>query len=593
MKRGEETQEDLSESVEKKKKAKTFAHSYEGKKYIFCKRNNFSNLGGVLIEKNLFLINFLLSVKYNEEKKKKEKGEDDNCGEETESGELRMYYLTQGERVFINREEGVGREGSSGEGSGGEGGSGEGSGGEGRSGEGGSGEGTCNGENYGRGCLQGDYCNMTRLFSRNADVLLANDFFFYVKNYVHNTLSNVDICTQDKLNESFFEFFSVFKNKKKKIYFEPPQEDLLSDIYCDVSHASEDSDYDYFYEKANQLNDCEVEGEDDDVGDTEDGEVASGEAPQHELADEVTDLGDVCLVANLSKKLDSAYFQRRSTMSEDGERKKKRSKDEKFVKYMCRCCRTEMSHISDEGNCNSVVFPPRGSNVCLLQMFISNLTKRELLFWAQVKDCIEHFLGNIKTSILYRDMCNYVEIPYVEIMDKIEKSSVQDTYLKFVKKKKKIISLKKEQKSIKCLFEKTLNSVRISVKYMLLSPNDKFTYFFKDVIHKYKKYMKKKIFGNFTMDDTLKKCNEHSAHSIHNHLNPIVVKNYSKKNYDFSILVHHIHLEEYGYVYMRNYVFFLLIMTELYLFIIFNDISYTYYNHTDIFLHQILKHLFT
>ncbi|SBT79772.1 conserved Plasmodium protein, unknown function [Plasmodium malariae] len=575
------------------------------KNYIFCKTNNFNNLGGMLIEKNLFVLNFVLSIKYNEEKKKERGGgvrsgggENVKCAESTQSDNLKMYYLSQNEKVFIDEIS------------------------------------TCVYEQGAENDEQQGDDKVENFFEKNMNILIKNNFFFFIKNYIHNILSNVDICTQEKPNETFFEFFSIFKNKKKKIYLEN-SDDMLSDLYCDVSHASDDSDYNYFYEKTNQMNDYDYdyeEGEEEE--EQEEGENEKNNAEEEcQVKDESEQRenslpngrGNIYLVANLSKNLDLIYCEKRnSLLSIDNEKRKKQKKDKKFEKYLCRCCKTKKNKIKNIYNIHNIhnihnnynnynnYFLKR-FNVCLLQIFISNLTKKEFLFWAKIKDTIQHFLGSIQSAVFHKGISNYVEIPYIEIMDEINKYTAEEAHLKFIKKKKKLLILKKEQKSIKCLFEKTINSVRISVKYNLIFADNKFNYLFKDVMKKYRRVIKNNIFNNYharkaadegieveTAAGAAPGEEKHDgagimnyANSIHNNLNPNIVKNYTKKHYDFSLLVHNIHLELYGYVYIRNYLFFLLIMIEVYIFIHFNDISYTYSNNTDIFLDQILKNLFT
>ncbi|CRG93727.1 conserved Plasmodium protein, unknown function [Plasmodium gallinaceum] len=552
MKRFSETQIDTFNSAKIKKNLLDVTHDCQ-KSYIFCKTNNFNNLLGLQIEKNLFYFNFLLSIKYNEEKKKKK--ENLKYNETIDNMILNKYYLSQDEKVYLEKKEGENNE------------------------------------------------NLDNFFEKNINVLIKYNFFFYIKIYIHNILSNVDICAYDKPNETFFEFFYIFKNKKKKVSFENC-DDLLSDLYCDVSHVSDDSDYNYFYEKANQLN--EFEEEEYEEGKENEKEIEKENEKVNEKKNELENENKngkvesyneihenniikknikkkIDTLTNLNIKLNLTEFEKRnSNFSTDDDKKKKKKKDKKFEKYLCRCCKKKMKNM----NCT---FSLNNSNVCLLQIFISNLTKKELLFWAQIKECIENFIGNIKSIIFHKGMSNYIEIPYIEIIDELNK--MNEDYLRFVRKKKKIITLKKEQKSIKCLFERTLNSVRISVKYKLISTNNKFNYLFKDVMQKYKKFMRKNIFNNNVIENNI--LNNEFTNSIHNYLNPIVFKNNSEKNYDFSILVHKGHLELYGYVYLRNYIFFLLIMIEVYIFINFNDINYTYSNNTDIFLDQILKNLFT
>ncbi|CRH00987.1 conserved Plasmodium protein, unknown function [Plasmodium relictum] len=527
-----------------KKNKDSFHVTYDCQKsYIFCKTNNFNNLLGLLIEKNLFYFNFILSIKYNEEKKKKKESLKDNGI--INNTKLNKYCLSQDEKIYFNKN---------------------------------------NKENNEK---------VDNFFEENINILIKNNFFFYIKIYIHNILSNVDICAYDKPNETFFEFFYIFKNKKKKIFFENC-DDLLSDLYSDVSNVSDDSDYNYFYEKANQLNELE---EDEEYEEYKENEKENELENENHLENEKETYNEIqennILKKNIKKRIDThtnlnkksnitEFEKRNSIMSIDDDKKKKKNKDKKFEKYLCRCCKKKIKN----AECN---FSLNNSNVCLLQIFISNLTKNELLFWVHIKECIENFLGNIKSVIFHKGISNYVEIPYIEIIDKLNK--MNEEHLKFVKKKKKIIILKKKQKSIKCLFERTLNSIRISVKYKLLSSNNKFNYLFRDIMQKYKKFMRKNIFNNNTIENNIldNKFNNY----IHNCLNPIVFKNNTKKNYDFSILIHNSHLELYGYVYLRNYIFFLLIMIEVYIFINFNDINYTYSNNTDIFLDQILKNLFT
>ncbi|EWC77823.1 hypothetical protein C923_01483 [Plasmodium falciparum UGT5.1] len=47
-------------------------------------------------------------------------------------------------------------------------------------------------------------------------------------------------------------------------------------------------------------------------------------------------------------------------------------------------------------------------------MFFSNLTKKELFFWASLKYYLEHFLGNIKSYPFYKGYSNFVQTPYIE-----------------------------------------------------------------------------------------------------------------------------------------------------------------------------------
>ncbi|SCM23210.1 conserved Plasmodium protein, unknown function [Plasmodium chabaudi adami] len=560
MKRYSEGSEGIFNFVKNKKNNKnnpSFDLLYDCKEgYSFCKKNNFNNLNGLLIEKNIFLFNFILSIKYNEEKKKKKNSQKDN--DQNEDNKLDLYYFFQNQKILINH----------------------------------------NLENAEINNFEADEQvsdsydkRMDLFYEKKFKFLLKNNYFFYIKRYIHNILTNVDICTHEKPNETFFEFFSVFKNDKKKIWFENANE-LLSDMYFDVSEVSDDSDYNYFYEKANQI--VEFEEEHMEI-DNENEFVETRIEKSNSLPNNL----------EYNKNNNFTKFEKRvSIFSPDYEKKKKINKERRFEKYICRCCLKQKKDIhniynnnEDEGN----IFYTKFSNVCLLQIFMSNLTKNELQFWIKIKDCIENMLGNIKSNIFYKGMSNYVEMPYIEIIDQIKNI---DNF-KFIKKKKKIIILKKKNKIIKCLFEKTFNSIRISVKYNIISGNQKFYYFCKDAMQKYQKIMKKHIFTNNSNNSTNYFKINHNMNNkeisttnaatgeLHNYLNPIVFKNKVEKDYDFSILIHSKHIEIYGYIYMRNYIFFLLIMIEVYMFIHFNEISYTYSNNTEIFLDQILKNLFT
>lgn len=61
----------------KKKKNENFSLPIKGniKTYVYCKNNNFNNLVGLYIEKKIFYMNIILSIEYNEEKKKIQKKE--------------------------------------------------------------------------------------------------------------------------------------------------------------------------------------------------------------------------------------------------------------------------------------------------------------------------------------------------------------------------------------------------------------------------------------------------------------------------------------------------------------------------------------
>ncbi|SCN62251.1 conserved Plasmodium protein, unknown function [Plasmodium chabaudi chabaudi] len=557
MKRYSEGSEYIFNFVNKRKNDKnnsSFDLLYDCKEgYSFCKKNNFNNLNGLLIEKNIFLFNFILSIKYNEEKKKKKNSQKDN--DQNEDNKLDLYYFFQNQKILINH----------------------------------------NLENAEVDNCEADeqvsdsYDKRMDLFYENKfKFLLKNNYFFYIKRYIHNILTNVDICTHEKPNETFFEFFRIFKNDKKKIWFENANE-LLSDIYFDVSEVSDDSDYNYFYEKANQI----VEFEEEHMEIDNENEFVETRIEKSNSLPNNLEYNKNNNFTKLEKRV--------SIFSPDYEKKKKINKERRFEKYICRCCLKQKKDINniynnneDEGN----IFYTKFSNVCLLQIFMSNLTKNELHFWIKIKDCIENMLGNIKSNIFYKGMSNYVEMPYIEIVDQIKHI---DNF-KFIKKKKKIIILKKKNKIIKCLFEKTFNSIRISVKYNIISGNQKFYYFCKDAMQKYQKIMKKHIFTNnstnnfktnHNMNNKKISTTNDATGELHNYLNPIVFKNKVEKGYDFSILIHSKHIEIYGYIYMRNYIFFLLIMIEVYMFIHFNEISYTYSNNTEIFLDQILKNLFT
>ncbi|CAD2109925.1 conserved Plasmodium protein, unknown function [Plasmodium vinckei] len=559
MKRCSEGNEEIFNFVKKKKNDKnnsSFDLLYDCKEgYSFCKKNNFNNLNGLLIEKNIFLFNFILSIKYNEEKKKKKKNS------QNEDNKLDLYYFFQNQKILINHDnlENTKIEQTT-------------------------------TEHFEKDEQVSDSYDkkMDIFYEKKFKFLLKSNYFFYIKRYIHNILTNVDICTHEKPNETFFEFFSIFKNDKKKICFENANE-LLTDIYFDVSEVSDDSDYNYFYEKANQI--VEFDEEHMEV-DNEEEFVETKIEKSNSLPNN--------LEYNKNDKF-TKFEKRVSIFSPDDEKKKKKNKERRFEKYICRCCLRQKKDMHNFYNNNNEdgenMFYTKLSNVCLLQMFMSNLTKEELNYWIKIKDCIENMLGNIKSNIFYKGMSNYVEMPYIEILDQIK--NVDN--LKFIKKKKKLIILKKKSKIIKCLFEKTFNSIRISVKYKIISGNQKFDYFCKDAMQKYQKIMKKNIFTNNSSNfkpHTNVSNNEMSDTNatpgeLHNYLNPIVFKNKVEKDYDFSILIHSKHIEIYGYIYMRNYIFFLLIMIEVYMFIHFNEISYTYSSNTEIFLDQILKNLFT
>ncbi|GAB67405.1 hypothetical protein PCYB_114250, partial [Plasmodium cynomolgi strain B] len=277
------------------------------------------------------------------------------------------------------------------------------------------------------------------LIEKHMNTLLKGNYFFYIKNYIHHILRNADICREDKPNETFFEFYSNFKNKKKKIYFYNSEE-LLSDVYCDVSEASDDSDYNYFFEKANQLHDYEGEDGSEEGGAENDIVMQVTGQQEADAADDVEKPnGDMCLIPNLSKKLNTLHFQKRHSMlSLDDDKSKRDAKERKFAKYACvRCLRGRSSDERDLSNASNAPDPSdEGSNVCLLQILISNLTKEELLFWAKIKDCIEQFLGTIKAAVLFKGPANYIETPYVEIMDEIEKRQRDEEHIKYKKKKK-------------------------------------------------------------------------------------------------------------------------------------------------------------
>ncbi|SCO73711.1 conserved Plasmodium protein, unknown function [Plasmodium vivax] len=587
MKRGSATLADSPKYAKRKKnKWAVPASPFECKKnsYVRCRRNSFNNLGGLLLEKNFFIFNFLLSVKCNEEeKKKKKKKNTSECAISDGDAELRPYYLSQGEQVFLQQDD---QNGWSEE--------------EPTRMQGGdscepTGEAT---EIHTEPNEPRGECPKGNLIEKHMNTLLKGNFFFYIKNYIHHILRNVDICREEKPNETFFEFYTNFKNKKKKIYF-CNSEELLSDVYCDVSEASDDSDYNYFFEKANQLHDYEGEDGSEDGGAENDIVMQVTGRRESEATDgmEKTN-GDMCLIPNLSKKLNNLQFQKRHSMlSVDEDKSKREAKERKFAKYACGRCGggwpAGEGELSDATNSSNVTDPSgEGNTVCLLQILISNLTQGELLFWAKVKSCIEQFLGTIKTAVLFKGPANYLETPYVEIMDEIEKRKGEEEHIKYIKKKKKLLTLQKEQKCINCLFEKTINSVRISIKYDLTLASENFNYLFKNRIYKYKKFIEKMLTQKWGDVPNVDHTDEKSSF-LHSQLNPIVFKNLTKKNYDFSLLIHSVHLELYGYMYMRDYLFFLLIMVEVYVFIHFNDINYTYAHNTDLFLDQILKNLFT
>ncbi|GAW81877.1 hypothetical protein, conserved [Plasmodium gonderi] len=691
MKRKSETQEENFSAAKKKKRKSLLAASTsrEQKKenYLSCKTKNFNNLEELFIEKKLFFFNFFLSAKYNKQKKEKSSECDKSVGSiaSVDDTELGMYCLKNGEKIFFEQSEGhknrwneqrIAKYVHSASESGKIGDTQENSAEEGESNE------KTNEPRRGKDTVE-------FFIEKHSNILLQKNFFFYVKNYIHNILRNVDICIQDKLNETFFEFYSIFKNNKKKIYLDNSEE-LLSDLYCDFSEVSDDSDYNYFFEKANQIN--EYEGEEDAVdgeetngeeangeeangeeangeeangeeangeeanGEEANGEEANGEEANGEEADGAEERIGECkethtrgssddlrkevefhscggeqgmegiargkksrdnyLIPKLSKKFSLLHFQKRnSLLSVDDDKNRREEKDRKFKKYACFRCRemgsagsngssgdgsdadsgTHSGNRSSEGQrmCDEMYHHQGNLKVCMLQIFISNLTKEELLFWGKVKRYIENSLGTIQSWVFFRGMANYVEIPYIEIIDEIKERRGEEEYLRFIKKKKKILLLRKEQKSIKCLFEKTINSVRISMKYDLTLKSEKFNYLFKDRIYKYKKFIRKKIFKKNPTEKKDIYSNKNVTWNLHDYMNPPVFKNTTKKNYDFSILIHSMHLELYGYIYMRNYVFFLIIMMEVYLFIYFNDLGYTYSNNTDLFLDQILKNLFT
>lgn len=161
-------------------------------------------MGGLLLEKNFFFFNFLLSVKCNEERKKKTKKkakDTSECATSDSDEESRLYYLSQGEQVFLQQDDQIER-----------------------------------GEEVPLHMRSGDSCeptgeapeeqkeaNETRgecpkgnLIEKHMNTLLKGNFFFYIKNYIHHILRNVVICREEKPSETFFEFYSHFKNKKKK-----------------------------------------------------------------------------------------------------------------------------------------------------------------------------------------------------------------------------------------------------------------------------------------------------------------------------------------------------------------------------------------
>ncbi|KEG03609.1 conserved Plasmodium protein, unknown function [Plasmodium vinckei vinckei] len=574
MKRCSERNEEIFNFNKKKKNDKnnsSFDLLYDCKEgYSFCKKNNFNNLNGLLIEKNIFLFNFILSIKYNEEKKKKknskngndqngneqngneQNGNEQNGNEQNDDNQLDLYYFFQNQKILINHDNLESTKFKE----------------------------TITEHFEKDEKVSNSYDKKIEIFyEKKFKFLLKSNYFFYIKRYIHNILTNVDICTHDKPNETFFEFFSIFKNDKKKIWFENGNE-LLSDIYFDVSEVSDDSDYNYFYEKANQI----VEFDEEHMElDNEEECVETKIEKSNSLPNN--------LEYNKNDKFNK-FEKRVSIFSPDYEKKKKKNKERRFEKYICRCCLKQKKDMHNFYNNNNEdgenIFYAKFSNVCLLQIFMSNLTTDELKYWVKIKDCIENMLGNIKSNIFYKGMSNYVELPYIEMLDHM------DNTFKFIKKKKKLIILKKKSKIIKCLFEKTYNSIRISVKYKIISGNQKFDYFCKDAMQKYQKKMKKNIFTNNSSNfKSPHDSNNGELGEVHNYLNPIVFKNKVKKDYDFSILIHTKHIEIYGYIYMRNYIFFLLIMIEVYMFIHFNEISYTYSSNTEIFLDQILKNLFT
>ncbi|SOV21653.1 conserved Plasmodium protein, unknown function [Plasmodium sp. DRC-Itaito] len=580
------------------------------KTYIYCKNNNFNNLVGLYIEKKMFYINIILSKEYNEEKKnigKKEKQLD------TENrNKFKLYYIDNDEKICIDQKV------------------------------------EYNFISENKNICDDKEENMNNIFVNYIPLLWNLNFLFFFKIYIHNVLSNVHICIDDRPNETFFEFYHIFKNKKKKIYQDNSDENM-TDIYCDVSQQSGDSDYNYFYEKANEFNYLEDEEFIDENEEEKKYLVLQDNNNNISYNNNIININDnynneynknyteesynydICNIKKYSYKKKSLYSihnnhnsndfnhilyeKRHSNISIDEDKKKKKTK--RFKKYLCQSCKNKINQ--------NLLF--NYNHVCLLQIFFSNLTKKELFFWASLKYYLEHFLGNIKSYPFYKGHNFFVETPYIEethnMMD-IPQNILHHNYLYFLipqKKKKYILLLKKKKKIIKCLFENSINSLRISIKY-IFTPNCEnetndtnkrndnnnnnnnddnnhsyyhFSSIFKRLIKKYKKFINKFIFNNIMNTQHNLQCNYNNSYfkSIHNHLNPIVLKNKTKKNYDFSILIHNIHIEIYGYIFLRNYIFFLIIMIELYLFIFFNHIGYTYTNNTNIFLEQLLKNLFT
>lgn len=404
MKRYSEGNEKIFNCVKNKKSKKnnsSFDLLYDCKEgYSFCKKNNFNNLNGLLIEKNIFLFNFILSIKYNKEKKKTKNSEKDN--EQHEDNKLNLYYFFQDKKIFINHDnlENIKTEQTS-----------------------------IITENFQEKTKENsdfDDKKMDIFYEKKFKFLLKHNYFFYMKRYIHNILTNVDICTHDKPNETFFEFFSIFKNKKKKICFENSNE-LLSDVYFDVSEVTNDSDYNYFYEKANQI----IEFEDEHM------EINNEEELFKTKIEKSNSLPNNL---EFNKNDNFIKFEKKKfVISGDNEKK---NKEKKFEKYICRCClkqKKDMHNFYNNNGDRENILCTKFSNVCLLQIFMSNLTKNELSFWGKIKDYIENMLGNIKSNIFYKGMSNYVEMPYVEIIDKIKNRNSFQKNFKFIKKKKKLL----------------------------------------------------------------------------------------------------------------------------------------------------------
>ncbi|ETW37811.1 hypothetical protein PFTANZ_01461 [Plasmodium falciparum Tanzania (2000708)] len=378
----------------KKKKNENFSLPIKGniKTYVYCKNNNFNNLVGLYIEKKIFYMNIILSIEYNEEKKKiqkKEKMDTQNINK------FKLYYIHNDKKIFMDEKV----------------------------------EDSYIYENKNMCDDKEEYIN--NILIQNIPLLWNLNFLFFFKIYIHNVLSNVHICIDDKPNETFFEFYYIFKNKKKKIHLDN-SDDNMTDIYCDVSEESGDSDYNYFYERANEFNYLEDEEIIDENDDEKKNLVLQGnnnnisynnnnnnyhnEYNTNHTEDKCN--YEMCNIKKNSYKKKSlssihhnnysndfnqiTFEKKNSNISCDEDKKKK--KEKKFKKYLCQCCKHKINH--------NVLF--NTNNVCLLQMFFSNLTKKELFFWASLKYYLEHFLGNIKSYPFYKGYSNFVQTPYIE-----------------------------------------------------------------------------------------------------------------------------------------------------------------------------------